>query len=146
MAKYDADPLIARFWSKVQPDFESGCWIWIAAVSGGDGARPYFWNGSKLVLAYRWVNEWCNGPIPEGIVLDHLCRTPRCVNPAHVERVTQAVNASQERTKVKRTGTFRCGHPATPENSSPNGRVRSGKQSFTCTICRDARNAARKTA
>jgi hypothetical protein len=32
------------------------------------------------------------GPIPDGLVIDHLCRVRHCVNPAHMEPVTDREN------------------------------------------------------
>lgn len=33
------------------------------------------------------------GPVPPGLDLDHLCRIRRCINPDHLEPVTNAVNS-----------------------------------------------------
>lgn len=38
--------------------------------------------------AHRVAWEIANGPIPDGLVIDHLCGIPRCVNPSHLELVT----------------------------------------------------------
>jgi hypothetical protein len=43
-------------------------------------------------MAHRVVYERVRGPIPKGLVLDHLCRNPGCVNPEHLEPVSQATN------------------------------------------------------
>lgn len=42
--------------------------------------------------AHRVMWELMVGPIPDGKVLDHLCRNRGCVNPAHLEVVTQGEN------------------------------------------------------
>ncbi|MGH8678627.1 MAG: HNH endonuclease signature motif containing protein [Burkholderiales bacterium] len=62
------------------------CWIWVGgAASNG---RPRFWN----VSPYRFMYELANGKIPNGLVVDHLCRNVRCVNPDHLEAVTVREN------------------------------------------------------
>ena len=79
----------ARFASKVRLRL-SGCVDWVGLLdTNGYGT---FWNGTRTVKAHRWAWEALNGPVPEGLVLDHLCRRRCCVNPAHLEPVTQAVN------------------------------------------------------
>jgi hypothetical protein len=77
---------------------EDGCWIWTGARTGqGYGAiqRTY---GSNLVDAvHRRAYEERYGPIPAGLVIDHLCRKPPCINPEHLEAVTVAVNTRRGR-------------------------------------------------
>lgn len=89
------DP-VARFWSKVDKagplplwaPFLGPCWHWTGATSNGYGRvrvdvdRP----------AHRFAYELLVGPIPDGLVIDHLCRVRHCVNPAHLEAVTNAEN------------------------------------------------------
>ncbi|MEU5322933.1 HNH endonuclease signature motif containing protein [Streptomyces sp. NPDC021056] len=45
-----------------------------------------------MVLAHRYAWELLREPIPAGLVIDHLCRNRRCVNPGHLEVVTLAEN------------------------------------------------------
>lgn len=61
---------------------------------GGHDRRGYgmFWADGRSHRAYRWLYERLYGPVPTGLHLDHLCRTPRCVNPHHLEVVTPRVN------------------------------------------------------
>jgi len=85
---YPRKPITQRFWAKVQKT--ETCWNWIGAhTSKGYGS---FWDGDKLVRAPRWSYEHFVGPIPKGLQIDHLCRNPGCVNPAHLEPVTQREN------------------------------------------------------
>lgn len=67
-----------------------GCWIWTAGLSVGGYAK--FSQGQRTVLGHRYAYEHTIGPIPEGLVIDHLCRNRSCVNPAHMEPVTPGEN------------------------------------------------------
>ena len=55
-----------------------GCWIWTMAANGG---------GYPCRGQHRANLEAFDGPIAP-LVVDHLCRVRRCVNPAHMEAVT----------------------------------------------------------
>ncbi len=68
----------------------TGCWIWQRATNRFGYGR--MWNGGRLVGAHRHFYEQANGPIPPDKCLDHLCRRPACVNPAHLEVVTHEIN------------------------------------------------------
>lgn len=67
-----------------QPD--SPCIIWNGPTRKGYGKAP----GGHL--AHRATYQEARGEIPQGLELDHLCRTPLCVNPDHLEPVTRAEN------------------------------------------------------
>lgn len=86
-------PLHDRFWSKVERT--DTCWLWIAAKTGEGygviGLGPGRGNG----MAHRVAYELAVGAIPDGMHIDHLCRTPACVNPAHLEPVTNAENTAR---------------------------------------------------
>lgn len=77
-----------RFWSKVEKT--DTCWLWKAGKDPfGYGAH---WFNGKKVNAHRYSYQICVGEVPSGLVLDHLCRVPACVNPKHLEPVTQKEN------------------------------------------------------
>lgn len=87
--------LPTRFWSKVQPCPMSGCWLWVGVLNDYTDARGYgrVCVGSVgRVQAHRVSYLALVGPIPEGLVLDHRCRVRCCVNPAHLEPVTNREN------------------------------------------------------
>lgn len=78
-----------RFWSKVNKT--KTCWLWTGCKSGSFGYGAFF-TAARKFMAHRFSYELSKGPIPEGLQLDHLCRTPSCVNPDHLEAVTARVN------------------------------------------------------
>jgi hypothetical protein len=78
-----------RFWAKVKRGADDECWLWLGARSGKYGR---FNPSSHTVYVHRWSYEKFVGPIPDGLTIDHLCGTPLCVNPSHLEAVTLAEN------------------------------------------------------
>jgi hypothetical protein len=90
-----------RFWSKV--DKSGDCWLWLGSLN--EEGYGKFHSGRSCVRAHRYAYKLLVGPIPPGLNLDHLCHTRdescrlgnecphrRCVNPAHLEPVTQREN------------------------------------------------------
>jgi hypothetical protein len=74
---------------------DNGCWLWPGATASGygmirvgshsDGTRR-----TKAVHVVMW--EHFEGPVPDGLELDHLCRVRPCSNPGHLEPVTHQEN------------------------------------------------------
>jgi hypothetical protein len=81
----------ARFWAKVS--LQSGCWPWTAYIA--PTGYGMFCLNRRMTYAHRVAYEIVNGPIPEGLQIDHLCRVRHCVNPAHLEAVTQRENMAR---------------------------------------------------
>lgn len=84
-------------------DDAMGCWRW----RGGLDQDGYgnFHDGKKYISAHKYAYQQIVGSIPEGLVIDHLCRVRHCVNPFHMEVVTNHENirrgevAARERAK-----------------------------------------------
>jgi hypothetical protein len=132
-----------RFWEKV--DKTSTCWLW-TAYCDEKGYGRFRLNGT-MIRVHRWTYERFVGPIPDGLVIDHLCRVRNCVKPGHLEVVTDAENwrRGQSPTVIHAFKTA-CnkGHDFTPENTYV--RVIRGQRARICLTCRRAwsRNKARR--
>lgn len=122
---------IWRFFAKVLPP--SRCWEWDAHHD--PKGYPRFWYDGSMGYAHRFSYELLVGPIPEGLVIDHLCKNRGCINPAHMELVTLEENSRRQvpwnslKTKCSR------GHDFTPR---PDGRGRE------CVVCNRRRAKERK--
>lgn len=79
-----------RFWPKVNKT--DTCWLWLGACYGFGYGK---FRDGKMHSAHRWAYEYLVGPVPKGLHLDHLCRVPACVNPAHLEPVTPGENTAR---------------------------------------------------
>lgn len=115
MNAIDRERTLARFWAKVNKT--ETCWLWTASKKP-KGYGEFSVDGS-LVYAHRFAYEAVVGPIPAGLTLDHLCRVRHCVNPTHLEAVTNRENnlrgESQSAAHARKT---RCpqGHEYAGEN------------------------------
>lgn len=118
------------------------CWIWQGACDrAGYGVIV---RDRQSYRAHRVSYEIFIGPIPPGLVIDHLCRTRNCLNPEHLEPVTIGENVrrgeSISMTQGKRTHCVN-GHPF----SSDNVRLSSYRQKdFTRGTYRKCKECARQ--
>ncbi len=87
---------IQRLFSRVEEaappedlDVEGPCWLWQGSTSCGYGR---FSIGEKKHKAHKLSYEVLVGPVPSGRVLDHLCRRRACINPAHLDPITNKQN------------------------------------------------------
>lgn len=105
-------PPIDRFWAFVRLDHErygqdvdfqtirasagwpdDDHWPWRGALNTNYGKSPDGYGTFDHQQAHRWAYEHWVGPIPDGLIIDHVCRVTNCVNPAHLEPVTYLENA-----------------------------------------------------
>jgi hypothetical protein len=71
----------------------TGCWLWKGYLDkGGYGHFSCRQLKSRSTSAHRWSYQYFHGDIPAGLQVDHLCRVRNCVNPLHLEAVTQKEN------------------------------------------------------
>lgn len=129
-----AEPMIDRFLRRVEFSESTydgtRCLEWTGALTASGYGRfgtTSRGRGLKGVQAHRWLYERWVGPIPDGLVLDHLCHDPRecqagndcphrrCVNPLHLAPTTIQANTARSANVVKDCCVH--GHPYTPENT-----------------------------
>jgi HNH endonuclease len=137
-----------RFWEKVDKSGE--CWIWLAGKSDKGYGSFGIGKGISPIRAHRYSYEETNGPIPTGLVLDHLCGRKDCVRPSHLEPVSNAENlrrgdvgaqnAAHHRAKTH----CRNGHEYTEDTVRMQVRKTRGVLVRMCLICYDE-NVKRNT-
>ncbi len=100
---------------------DTPCWMWTGSCSTGYGQLSVSADGKRRMLyVHRLLYEHHVGPIPVEQVLHHKCETPHCVNPAHLEPMTQQRNIIQFTSKITHC---KHGHPLSGYNVyiSPRG-------------------------
>lgn len=75
-----------------------GCWVWLGQQNRNGYGR--FKRRGERIMAHKYFFQLYKGPIPEGLVLDHLCKVRACVNPNHLEPVTVQVNTLRGEAKL----------------------------------------------
>ena len=129
-ATQTATQWMARMGTHFTPEPNTGCWLWTRAATGrGYGAVRI---RRQWTQAHRASWTALRGPIPSGLVIDHLCRTPLCVNPEHMRVVTQRENTLSGRWAHK----THCvnGHPLVGDNIVMHTR-RGREPSRECRTC-----------
>lgn len=141
---------LARFRAKYvvrDMGFDTPCWVWTACrYRNGYAKLRLGRRGTPMALSHRLSYEHFVGSIPPGVVLDHLCRVRSCVNPVHLEPVTQRENCLRgvagATAAARQHAKTHCphGHPYDAANTYLWRGIRN------CRACRVARKRARREA
>lgn len=120
----------SNFDARWMPEPNSGCWLWLWSVNPSGYAL--FRQSKGTILAHRISYERQRGPIPDGMQLDHLCRVRCCVNPTHLEVVTNQENARRGIRRTEATSRTTCvnGHLWVPKDTRT---TRRGQR--VCRVC-----------
>lgn len=128
-----------RFVKKISAQY-SGCWEWTASCNQKGYGNFYYCR--CVGKAHRFAWEQAHGPVPDGMVLDHICKNRKCVNPKHLRTVTNRDNVlhNSESVIARNAKKTHCkhGHEFTTENTivrSSGGR--------DCLICKRERDKKR---
>lgn len=106
------------------------CWMWPRAKNSKgygvikNGCQQY----ARQQYAHRVVYSALRGPIPDGLVIDHLCRVRSCMNPYHMEVVTVVENIMRGMSitaiNARKVDCYKCGNPLEVIGSSRDRRCR----------------------
>ncbi len=108
------------------------CWNWKGGIDSKGYGRFYYKGNTRP--AHRIAYILLVGKFPEELTVDHLCKNTKCINPSHMEVVTQSVNTLRSNNPMalnaRKTHCFK-GHKFTPENTY-HFSYRKGRQ---CRVC-----------
>lgn len=128
-----------RFLHKVKiPENIQDCWLWQGKLNNG-GYGGYRFRG-KVYGAHVASFIFHKEELLKGLEIDHLCKTPACVNPYHLEAVTHLENVRRSEagkiTGQRRLDQTHCirGHEYTPENTLWHG-ARQKRRNRQCREC-----------
>ena len=123
------EPLSKRIFDGSMTIPESGCWIWMRALTrSGYGQLTYL---NRHMEAHRasWITH--RGEIPDGLGVLHRCNIRSCVNPDHLylggqkENVADAIAAGTFRSPPRRLGSF---HPLSKLNEGQARKIKYGTE------------------
>lgn len=84
------DEVLIRFWSKVNKESGTDCWLWKESLLKGYGSFCLF---NKRYLAHRISYLIHNKTLPSDLLILHKCDVKNCLNPAHLYAGTPLDNA-----------------------------------------------------
>jgi hypothetical protein len=145
-------PLEQQFDEKYVPEHRghdiggvpSACWVWTGSTNGKGAGVEYGVFSRPKMYAHRYAWERFKGPIPDGYVIDHLCRVRLCVNPDHLEPVPIAKNLKRgAHPNFRSHATGMCARGLHDLNNPDNVYLRADGRAF-CRVCYNNARERRK--
>lgn len=121
------------------------CWLWTRFLDRDGYGRMHFMGAQRM--AHRVSYMVFTGKIADGMTLDHLCRARSCVNPEHLEPVTQRENTMRGNTVARRKSEqTHCihGHAFDEKNTKWNSAPSRGNPTRQCKKCESDRMKAKR--
>lgn len=125
-------PAIKRLMKRVEKT--SDCWLWLGKLTKKGYARIRN-DAGHYSYGHKVSYEHFIGPVPQDLVLDHLCRIPRCVNPLHLEPVTDTENIRRSPIHYANATHCKNGHEFTAQNTRIRIRRDGGQRERVCRVC-----------
>lgn len=122
-----------EFMALVAVGAADACWPWLGTKT------PKGYGNFARFRAHRIAYRLAKGPIPDEMALDHLCRNPSCVNPSHLEAVTDRENTLRgdgPSAMAARSTHCKNGHEYTQDSSRTRIRRDTGREYRDCLICK----------
>jgi hypothetical protein len=139
-----------RFFRKVDLSINDpdGCWPWLAGKSTGYGRFRLGGNRKTkpedVVCAHRYSYEHFHGmKIPDGMVIDHICRNRSCVRPDHLRVVSRKVNVLENSMSPLAMNRVKTHCPAGHQYDIPNTYIDAKGRRY-CRACRATRERDRR--
>lgn len=138
-----SDPYVAGVLQRLK-DYstlsENGCWTWTRGTN--DYGYGQLSVRAKTKIAHRVSYEFLVQEIPTGLFVDHLCRNRACINPNHMELVTNRENVLRGVGPTARNAKVthcKNGHALTPDNV-----MQSSRNYRPCKTCSEERKYQRR--
>jgi hypothetical protein len=114
-----------------------GCWLWQGPLDRDGYGTFYLRRKNRRAHRVAWFS--LNGPIPDGHVVNHVCRKRSCVNPQHLTLVTRLENVMRDSASLTYINSQKVACPRGHKYDGEYVNRRTGKRERTCSICHRAK-------